>query len=367
MLYVYSEKLLVDKWISTYNKFSPLFICILGFTETALIPDISLAGTTSEARKYTALADAEFLVKGISSSYKYSLPSLVQGISPVFITRAIIEHCQIPFYLFNTGLPSNPSFPCIDLRGKPANCLSTGKALPLNLVTKLFYDGLAWGKKLTKNSNKKYLVLGECVVGGTTTALAVLKGLGVDASQKVNSSYPYCDHNYKDLIVKEGFKKANYNFMDTPINPFELIASVGDPMQITVAGMAISASLNTGLILAGGTQMLAVYQLIKTIIKTFHYEANLENIIVGTTRWVLEDKTGDTLGLAKLIGEVPLLATQLNFSNSCYEQLQVYEEGYIKEGMGAGACAITSSISYNLTQKELLSIIESLVNGYHIR
>ena len=173
------------------------------------------------------------------------------------------------------------------------------------------------------------------------------------------------DSNYKEFLINEGFKKANYDLINVPVNPFELIASIGDPMQITVAGMAISASLKTGLILAGGTQMLAVYQLIKTIIKMFNYNANLENIIIGTTRWILEDTSGDTLGLAKLIGEVPLLATQLNFSNSHYEQLQVYEKGYIKEGMGAGACAIASSISYNLTEEELLPIVESLVKAYY--
>ena len=366
MFYTYSEKSLANKWISTYDKFSPLFVCILGFTKTALIPNISLAGSTPEARKYTALADAEFLVKGISAPCKYPLPPLIQGVSPVFITRAIIDYCQIPLYLFNTGLPLNPSFPCINLKGKPANCLSSGKALPLELVINLFYEGLAWGEKLTENSNKKYLVLGECVVGGTTTALAVLKGLGINASQKVNSSYPYCNHSYKELIINEGFKKANHSFADAPINPFELIASIGDPMQITVAGMAISASLKTGLILAGGTQMLAVYQLIKIIVKTFHYKANLENILVGTTRWILEDKSGDILGLAKSKGGVPLLATQLNFSKSCYEQLQVYEKGYVKEGMGAGACAVASSISYNLTEKDLLSIVENLLKSYYI-
>ena len=106
--------------------------------------------------------------------------------------------------------------------------------------------------------------------------------------------------------------------------------------------------------------------LIKIIVKTFHYKADLENILVGTTRWILEDKSGDILGLAKSIGGVPLLATQLNFSKSCYEQLQVYEKGYVKEGMGAGACAVASSISYNLTEKDLLSIVENLLKSYYI-
>ena len=136
-------------------------------------------------------------------------------------------------------------------------------------------------------------------------------------------------------------------------------------MQIVVAGMAISASIKTGVMLAGGTQMLAVYALIKSIINTSEYDINLDNIIVGTTRWVAEDLTGDTVGLAKSIGKVPLLATKLNFSNSSYEQLKMYEQGYVKEGVGAGGSAIAASLSFNWTQEKLFNTIEKLDKNYH--
>ncbi|MGK7930354.1 MAG: TIGR00303 family protein, partial [Microcystaceae cyanobacterium] len=132
-----------------------------------------------------------------------------------------------------------------------------------------------------------------------------------------------------------------------------------------VAGMAMIASLKTGVMLAGGTQMLAVYALIKAIINTSEYEANLNNIIVGTTRWVAEDLTGDTVSLAESIGSISLLATQVNFSKSSYQQLQWYEQGYVKEGVGAGGCAITSSLSHSWTQEKLLTAIETLLNDYY--
>ncbi len=367
MFRIYTAQSLGQKWVENYQDFSPIFACILGFTETALIPGISAAGATPEVRKYTAIADAEFLINGVQSSYQYPLPPLNQGVSPVFITRAILEICNIPIHLFNAGLPTPPPVPSIDLGGKSANCLTTGKALPLPLVYDLFQQGLNWGEKLAKNYTKNYLILSECVVGGTTTALAILTGLGFNATGKVNSSHPYCNHKQKELIVKEGFKKAGYHARFNPINSFELVAAVGDPMQIVVAGMAISASVKTGVILAGGTQMLAVYALIKSIINTSKYQGNLDNIIVGTTRWVAEDITGDTVALAESIGKVPLLATQLNFSSSSYEQLKMYEKGYVKEGVGAGGSAIAASLSYRWTQEKLLNSIENLVNNYHSR
>ncbi|ACB50435.1 hypothetical protein cce_1085 [Crocosphaera subtropica ATCC 51142] len=365
MFRIYTAHSLGQKWVENYQECSAIFACIVGFTETGLIPGISAAGATPEARKYTAIADAEFLINGVQSSYHYPLPPLSQGVSPVFITRAVVEACNIPIYLFNAGLPTPPSVPYIDLKGKSANCLTTGKALPLPLVYELFQQGLKWGKKLAKDHTKNYLILSECVVGGTTTALSILTGLGINATEKVNSSHPHCNHKQKELIVKEGFKNAGYSYNLKPINPFELVAAVGDPMQIVVAGMAISASLKTGVMLAGGTQMLAVYALIKSIINTSKYQGNLDNIIVGTTRWVAEDLTGDTVTLAESIGTVPLFATQLNFSSSSYQQLQMYEQGYVKEGVGAGGCAIAASLSYNWTQEKLLNRIENLVNNYH--
>ncbi|MEA5533210.1 nicotinate mononucleotide-dependent phosphoribosyltransferase CobT [Crocosphaera sp. XPORK-15E] len=361
MIRIYTQKEIAQKWLNKYQYFSPIFACILGFTETCLIPGISAAGATPEARKYTAIADAEFLINGVKSHYKYPLPPLIEGVSPVFITRAVVESLNIPLYLFNAGLLYVPSVPYLDLGGIPANCLTTGNALPLDMVYHLFQQGLDWGKKLGNNTQKQYLILSECVVGGTTTALAILTGLGIKATGKVNSSHPNCNHKQKKIIVKQGLKEANLYPISNQIEPFKLVASVGDPMQIVVAGMAIAASQKTGVLLAGGTQMLAVYALIKAILKSNQNQAKLDNIVVGTTRWVAEDPTGDTVSLAESIGDVPLLATQLSFAKSSYPQLQVYEQGYVKEGVGAGGAAIAAHLSYNWTQEKLLFEIENLL------
>ncbi|MEW6494597.1 MAG: nicotinate-nucleotide--dimethylbenzimidazole phosphoribosyltransferase [Cyanobacteriota bacterium] len=409
MIRVYTQLAQGQQWLQQYQGQKPIIACILGFTATGLIPGISAAGATPEDRKYTAIADAEFLVNGVTLHPQYPLPPLKAGASPVLISRAVIEAFDLPVYLFNAGLPHPPAVPAIDLGGVPANCLTSGNALPLDIVKHLFEQGLKWGEKLAAQTNGGYLIISECVVGGTTTALSILTGLGIPAVGKVNSSHPSCNHAQKWEIVQTGLRKwqerdrgrgererwgagtfseSSSNLstpsfsqfpISTTVDPFGLVAAVGDPMQIAAAGMAIAASRRCGVLLAGGTQMLAVYALARALetqcdastLQIHPGRAELsslkwqpQQVVVGTTRWVAEDSTGNTIGLAQDIGNVPLLATQLNFSSSRYPQLRVYEQGYVKEGVGAGGCAIAAHLYQGWNTVQLLQAIEALVERY---
>jgi NaMN:DMB phosphoribosyltransferase len=396
MIKVYTQLEEGQKWLEWYRHRQAIFACVLGFSDTGLIPGISAAGATPLDRKYTCLADAEFLYNGPQSQPQYPLPHLDAGASPVLISRAVVESLGIPLFLFNAGLPLPPTVPTIDLGGTPAKCVSSGNALALSTVKHLFDRGLFWGEELAAKTNGGYLILGECVVGGTTTALAVLMDLGIDATGKVNSSHPACNHAQKLAVVEEGRRKkeegrgkkeegrgkreegrrkkdngeGNLPLSSSPPlplssspDPLEVVAAVGDPMQVVVAGMAIAASRSCGVMLAGGTQMLAVYALIEAIAREYSLLWHPEQIVVGTTRWVAEDPTGDTVGLAQTVGAV-LLATQLSFASSRYPQLQAYEQGYVKEGVGAGGCAIASHLIQNWSQNQLQEAIEILAQRY---
>ncbi len=388
MIRVYTQLAQGQRWLQQYQGRPPIFACILGFTATGLIPGISAAGATPEARKYTAIADAEFLVNGVTPQPQYPLPPLEAGASPVLISRAVVEAFDLPVYLFNAGLPQPPVVPAIDLGGFPAKCLTSGDALPLATVKQLFEQGLKWGQKLAESAAGGYLIISECVVGGTTTALSVLTGLGIAAAGKVNSSHAKCNHAQKREIVQEGLQRAGLletrnwglgtrdesSSRPSPsCNPFQLVAAVGDPMQIAAAGMAIAASRHCGVLLAGGTQMLAVYALAEALVvakpsagiagRDF-LEWQPAQVVVGTTRWVVEDPTGDTVGLARDISGVPLLATELSFATSRYPQLQAYEKGFVKEGVGAGGCAIAAHLYKGWNCVQLLQTIEGLVERY---
>lgn len=357
MIKIYTQPERGKNWLDRYRGKWPHFACVLGFTETGLIEGISAAGATPEDRKYTAIADAEFLVNGVKPNPQYPLPPLHVGASPVLISRAVIEALKIPIWLFDAGLPQPPSVSAIALKGQSAKCVSTGKALPFSTVKSLLDRGLFWGEKLAQQLPDSYLIIGECVVGGTTTALSILMGLGFAARGKTNSSHPSCNHEQKWAIAHQGLSKIS---LSQKSDPLRLVAAVGDPMQIVVAGMAISASCQCGVLLAGGTQMLAVYALLEAISRTHSLSYRRDRIVVGTTRWVAEDTTGDTVGLAEAIGNVPLLATQLNFTHSRFENFRAYERGYVKEGVGAGGCAIAAHLWENWQNDRLVAEIDAI-------
>jgi uncharacterized protein (TIGR00303 family) len=357
-------------WLDAHRWRRPHFVCVLGFTETALIPGISAAGATPEDRRYTAVADAEFLWNGPTTAPCYPLPPLQAGASPVLITRAVVTGQAWEMTLLNAGLPVEPSVPCWNLGGSIARCVSTGAALSSAQVQHLFERGLHWGEQLaTGQSSQGYLVVGECVAAGTTTALAILKGLGFAAEGKVNSSHPQCNHQQKLDLVEQGlrnFKTQNLTHRGQPppgTEALAIAAAVGDPMQPVVAGLALAASAHCGVLLAGGTQMLAVYALARAIAEQKQWPWRSHRFVVGTTRWVAEDPSGDTPGLAKLV-DAPLIATGLSFANSRHASLRAYEQGFVKEGVGAGGSAIAASLYQDWRQSDLLSEIDQLADRY---
>lgn len=374
MVKAYTQLDRATDWIDQYRDKKPIFVGALGFTETALITGISAAGKTPEDRSRTAHADAEFLVNGVCDRVTYPLPPLIAGASPVMITRAIVQALGIQSYLFNTGLPAPLSssiasdvftsdvFNQTVLANSVARCVSTGQAMAVQQVDYLLACGMRVGAELASTRSQRYFILGECVVGGTTTALAALLGLGIDAAGSVNSSHSACNHDQKLEVVQEGLTKfwASGRDRSDPNFPLHLLAAVGDPMQPFAAGFVIGASPLCGVLLAGGTQMLAVYALARAIARAQDLFWKPENVLVGTTRWVAEDPTGDTVGLAETIGDVPLIATQLSFATSHLEALRAYEHGFVKEGVGAGGCAIAGALYQNWDNDRMVHEIETL-------
>jgi NaMN:DMB phosphoribosyltransferase len=115
--------------------------------------------------------------------------------------------------------------------------------------------------------------------------------------------------------------------------------------------------------------MLAVFALASAIAQFYNLCWQPEEIVVGTTRWVAEDSTCKTAQLAQEIGRKSmitpsLLATGLCFDNSRYVQLQAYEQGFVKEGMGAGGACIAAYLSENWQQYQFLSAIEAQLDHY---
>lgn len=346
---------ITQRWQQQYQGRRPCYICVLGFTETALLPGISAAGNTPQSRLTTAVADAEFIYDGPSAAPQYPLPPLQAGVSPALLTRAMTTGLDLPAYLFNAGLPYSPSVPHIDLDGVVARCVSSGQALALNKVEQLFKAGLQWGELLGRRFASSYLIIGECVVAGTTTAQAILTALGFNVAGLVGSSHPNCNHTQKTELIKTGL-------MDWSIeggNIWDAIAAVGDPMQPFVLGMTVAASHHSGVLLAGGSQMIAVYAMLQRLGAQHQWHSN--NVIIGTTQWIVNDTTSQFLNLAKTVQIPPTVSSQFSFKQSGYPQFTIFEQGYVKEGVGAGGCLIAGHLYQNWQQPKTLQAMEALL------
>ncbi len=149
-------------------------------------------------------------------------------------------------------------------------------------------------------SQTDYLVVGESIAGGTTTALAVLLAQGYDAENKVSSSLPVNPHPIKVQAAREGIKKAKFSAAEMKEDAMKAVAAVGDPMMPAAAGVIVGAARKVPVIMAGGTQMAAVLSVVRSV-----EPKALENVALGTTRWILNDESSDLCHLVKQIGPGP--------------------------------------------------------------
>ena len=330
----------------------PLFILVVGSTETALIPGISAAGQNIEQLKHTPALDADFLVTK-TDEFKKILPVSPKGIpSPVILSKAIIELLELDVSIIDVGVFIKPEKTHIDLNMGPAQCLTTGLALGPVKTSFLFQKGEKLGLNL---SNYPYVIIGECVPGGTTTALSVLCSLEINAFDLDSSSFPEGNHLWKNQTVKDALLNNSEKFPHIKKNPLKAVEYFGDPMQAFVCGFIKGAQkANLPIMLAGGSQMLAVYYVSKLLTGFNPYDT-----VVATTSWITNDKNAKTKRLAELTS-TPLISSNVNFKESKHKGLFAYEEGHIKEGVGAGGLMVAADLYKDVLQEEIILEIEKV-------
>jgi uncharacterized protein (TIGR00303 family) len=324
---------------------------VISYTATSETPGITIAGANPELIKYTSPADAEFLYYGKCKCIN-TVPATPDGKpTPALITRTALLEGNIPSLVVDAGAKVKPSIPLISFGLEPGSNIAKENAMQLDSVTRALHHGESLGKELAKLS--ELVVIGESIPGGTTTALAVLTALGVDAEFKVSSSMPDNPHALKNRVVRSALARSGIR--PGKISAVEAVTKVGDPMMASVAGIARGA-LDGGskVMLAGGTQMTAVVLLMKLL------GTRLGNLCAGTTSYVLDDATSDLAGLASVISpELPILSCDLHLGESVKPGLRAFSQGFVKEGVGAGGAAIAAMLkSPRLTGKSLMKGIE---------
>ncbi len=336
------------------NNFK-LFLVIAG-TNTSQIPGISAAGISAKSRKKTALADAEFLLKGASKDYKYKLPLLNAGVTPALISHVCSKLININPVIVPLGIGLKPYFNHLVLEDRdlgPSNCITTGKSMSKERVINLYERGLAIGK-----SSKQPILISESVPGGTTTAQAVMEAFGLRVSNLVGSSLFKAPRELKRKVVQKGLLNAN---LKTDFDSFDVVAAVGDPFQAFSMGLLIGARLaKQSVILSGGSQMIAIILLVLEFLDVKDEEDFIEDVFIATTGWLVKDNSlNDLVNLINEKYDVKLLglASPLNFKSSKYKELKDYELGHVKEGVGAGGISLLAFLD-GFKNEEIVSLCQ---------
>lgn len=343
----------------------PLFVCVIAATDTALVPGLSAAGASPELIPFTAAADAEFLEHGAARCIS-GVPSNPLGPpGPALITLAALQLANVPHLIVDAGSRILPDAPCIRLGDRPGGLISEGNAVPNAAV--LFAAGEQLGHDLALQHD--YLVIGESVPGGTTTALALLLALGIKAEGRVSSSMAENSHTLKTQIARQALAhlragRASALPAAAAIDPLTAVAMLGDPMQAAAAGLAAGAlARGRPVLLAGGTQMVAVLALLSALHQAGTALSPDGNLAVATTRWVVDDPTSDAVGLMAEVGACPLLASTLSFAGSRHLQLRRYEDYLVKEGVGAGGAAVAAALAADVSPTALAERVEALYDA----
>ena len=328
----------------------PDLLLLLAATRTAEQEGISAAGSTPAARRMTALADAELLLKGPLVAPSWPLPTLPAGVSPALLSHAVAARLGLQPQVAAVGLLSQPDFDYLQLECPdlgPADCLSSGAAMPQDRVNHLWRQGEKLGAGL-----QRPLLLAECVPGGTTTAQAVLTALGFEVGDLISGSARQPPKRLKSALVAQGLRKAH---LSKGCSAEQVLGAVGDPFQVVATGLLVGAVRSQQpVLLGGGSQMLAVLALALHALPKQAGAALLRQVLVGTTAWLADEgaSAGGTSPLDRLVDAIgarfgaslAVFASGVHFHASAHQALRDYELGYVKEGVGAGASLLLAQL-----------------------
>ena len=80
------------------------------------------------------------------------------------------------------------------------------------------------------------------------------------------------------------------------------------------------------------------------------------NVIIATTAWVAMDKSSDIASISRQIG-IPVVAANMSFGDAPYPGLRKFDEGYVKEGVGAGGSIVITHLLTGLGMRDLAKLV----------
>ncbi|GEM_PF-280440 len=330
------------------------FLIALSHTKTANIKGITQAGLPG-LMHLTPTLDAEFVKLGRLKSLK-KLPKTAKGIpTPALITRAV--HLLTPYghiEALDLGLKTPPKLKQKHLHRfgiVPSGNIAKDAKID---ARELFEKGYHFGESYQLKDN--YLILGESVPSGTTTATATALALGYEAEGLFSSSFKDVPNDIRQRTITKALKKA-----ENKTDLFDILGTVSDNMLIFNAGFILGVNGRFPVVLAGGTQMAAVLLVANRIIDYMGTAFEVRNLALCTTKWVAKDKHSNIKALLQML-DFPINAYYTDFDFSCAHTpaLKRYDKGEAKEGAGAGA-AIMYGYLNGLGKEEISRQVEGFL------
>jgi len=306
------------------------FMLSLSNTKTANIEGITQAGIPGMIY-LTPTLDSEFVCTGDVRSLD-NIAETPKGVpTPALITRGV--HLLSPYgriELLDLGLEVKPKISYFKIHNfdiNPSESIDKGAKID---AQKIFEKGVAFGQSY--ECKDEYIILGESVPSGTTTATATALGLGYKADEYFSSSFK----DVPNSIKEDTLKLALSNITDKE-DIFNTLGKVSDNMLIFNAGFILGLNNKIPLVLAGGTQMACVFLVVNKILQLMGGSIETSNLALCTTKWVAEDSNSDIEALLNMPQfSINSYYADFDFSLSQHPALKLYDEGEAKEGVGAG-------------------------------
>jgi len=330
------------------------FLLALSNTATSSIKGITQAGIPGSIY-LTPTLDSEFMCTGEVRSLQ-NIAKTPKGVpTPALISRAV--HTLNPFgniELLNLGLEIKPNIDYFKIHNfdiKPSDAINSGANInAMEIFAKATEFGQAYECK------DDYIILGESVPSGTTTARATAMALGYDCDNLFSSSFKSVPNNIRDEVVNDALK--NITSSD---DVFSILSKVSDNMIIFVAGFILGLNNSIPIILAGGTQMASVLLVVNSILRQMNGKIETSNLSLCTTSWVKNDSNSDIKALINMLDfELNTYFADFDFMLSNHPALKMYDDGEAKEGVGAGGCLAYGFLN-GLSSEQITRKVESFL------
>ncbi len=298
------------------------FVLVAGTTRTARIEGLTAAGATPAAAMHTPGADAEIVVHGEPVESPVVPVSPTGCPTPAVVTRAVRDLVEFPVTVIDGGLLESPGVRTVDVGAEPGGDVRDAEPVPA--AAEIHARGRRFGRDLHPDEP---VYIAETIPGGTTTALGVLQALG--EPPVVSSSLAENPLDRKRDVVATGLAASDLDPGGASTEPVRALRHMGDPVLAAASGIVRGAlDTDTTVVLAGGTQLLAVAALCR--------HAGIEQPFeLATTPFVLADDSASVRSLAATL-DVRITSADPGFDRLDHPAAAAYCRGESKEGVGMG-------------------------------